>query len=282
MMNYRLYLENPYLKQLNARVVDKKYKDDLYYLKLDKTIFYPHLSGGQPRDTGTINGIEVQDVYEEDSAIIHVIDENINSDTVTLNIDWSTRVDNMQQHTGQHLLSAGFYKLYNGDTVGFHIGDEYVYIDIKLPDINWDQVEKIETYVNKIITSNFAIKAYYIGLNEIDSIPMRKKPSVNSNIRIVEIDDIDFSPCAGTHLGNTGEIGMIKIRKWKKYKGNIRVEFVCGDRALKDYNWKNKDINEMALLLSSKDTDVASKVKLLYAQKKELEKEIRKLKPKKS
>lgn len=281
-MKYKLYLENPYLREVQARIIDKKYENDKYYLKLDKTIFYPHLSGGQPRDTGTINGIKVEDVYEEDSQIIHVIEENVHSDKVTLSIDWSTRVDNMQQHTGQHLLSAAFYKLFNGDTVGFHIGSEYVYIDINIPDMTWEQAEKIEVYVNKIITSNFPIKAYYMGLNELESIPMRKKPTVISNIRIVEIDGIDFSPCAGTHLQNTGEIGMIKIRKWKKYKGNIRVEFVCGNRALTDYSWKNKDLNEIALLLSSKDKDVLEKVKLLYAQKKELEKQIRKLKPRNS
>lgn len=279
-MNYKLYLENPYLRQAKARIIDKQYKNDLYYLKLDKTIFYPHLSGGQPRDIGTINGIEVQDVYEEDGQIIHVIEENIHSDKVTMMIDWKTRIDYMQQHTGQHLLSAGFYKLFNGDTVGFHLGSEYVYVDINLPDMTWEQAEKIETYVNKIITSNFEIKAYYIGLSEVENLPIRKKPTVNSNIRIVEIDDIDFSPCGGTHLRNTGEIGMIKIRKWKKYKGNIRVEFVCGNRALEDYAWKNQHINEIALLLSSKDSDVLDKVKLLFAQKKELEKKIKKLKPK--
>lgn len=277
-MNYKLYLENPYLRQVNARIIDKKYEDDLYYLKLDRTIFYPHLSGGQPRDRGSINGIQVSDVYEEEDGIIHVIDENIHSHKVTLTIDWATRIDNMQQHTGQHLLSAAFYKLYNGNTVGFHLGSEYVYVDINLPDMSWEEAEKIETYVNKVITSNFSIKAYYVGLDEIDNIPLRKKPSVDSNIRIVEIDDIDFSPCSGTHLSYTGEIGMIKIRKWKKYKGNIRVEFVCGNRALEDYSWKNKHINEIALLLSSKDKDVVEKVKLLYNQKKDLEKELRKLK----
>ncbi len=277
-MNYKLYLENPYLRKSSARIIDKRYEDDLYYLKLNKTIFYPHLSGGQPRDTGSINGIRVKDVYEEDGEIIHVIDENIHSNKVSLSIDWTTRIDNMQQHTGQHLLSAGFYKLYNGDTVGFHLGSDYVYVDIGLPDLTWEQADKIENYVNKIISSNFEIKAYYMTLSELENIPVRKIPSVDSSIRIVEIDDIDFSPCSGTHLSYTGEIGMIKIRKWKRYKGNVRVEFVCGNRALKDFSWKNKDINEIALLLSSKDKDVIEKVKLLHTQKRELEKELRRLK----
>lgn len=280
-MNYKLYLENPYLREINARIIDKKYNKGIYYLKLDRTIFYPHLSGGQPRDKGTINGIEVKDVYEENGNIVHIIDENIHSDKVTLNIDWNTRVDNMQQHTGQHLLSATFYKLYNAETVGFHIGEDYVYIDVTLPEMSNEEAEKIEIYANKVITSSFGVKAYYIHEDDIDNIPLIKRPSVNSNIRIVEINGIDFSPCAGTHLRNTGEIGIIKIRKWEKYKGNIRVEFVCGSRALEDYRWKNNYINEIAVLLSSRDKDVLQKVKLLYNQNDALEKQIRDLREKK-
>ncbi|SHE28288.1 alanyl-tRNA synthetase [Tissierella praeacuta DSM 18095] len=271
-MTNRLYLDNPYLREIDSRIVDKIYKDGKYYIKLNRTIFYPHLSGGQPGDKGTINGVQVLEVYEEDSDIIHVTKENIYSDKVILNIDWENRFDNMQQHTGQHLLSAAFYKLYNGETVGFHIGKDYVYIDITLPDLSEDDSEKIEIYANRIIFSNFEIKSYYIEKNDINKLPIRKQPTVNSNIRIVEIDNIDFSPCAGTHLRNTGEIGLIKIRKWEKYKGNIRIEFVCGNRALFDYRWKSKMIKDISLLLSSKDTDVLEKVKILYNQKEDLEK----------
>ena len=276
-MKHKLYLENPYLRQADARIIDKKFENNLYYLKLDKTIFYPHLSGGQPRDEGHINGIPVVDVYEEDNNIIHVIKENIHSDKVRLEINWPRRIDLMQQHTGQHLLSAGFYKLFNGDTVGFHLGSDYVYVDINLAELSWEEAEKIEDYVNKIITSDFEIKTSYVDLKDLDKLDLRKDTKLDSNIRIVEIDSIDFSPCAGTHLRNTGELGMIKIRKWKKYKGNIRVEFVCGKRALKDFSWKNQAINDIALLLSSKDSDVYEKVNILYNQKREAEKELRKL-----
>ncbi|WP_313756342.1 DHHA1 domain-containing protein [Tissierella sp.] len=276
-MTNRLYLDNPYLREIDSRIVDKIYKDGKYYIKLNRTIFYPHLSGGQPGDRGTINGVQVLEVYEEDSDIIHVTKENIYSDKVILNIDWENRFDNMQQHTGQHLLSAAFYKLYNGETIGFHIGKDYVYIDITLPDLSEEDSEKIEMYANRIIFSNFEIKSYYIEKNDINKLPIRKQPTVNSNIRIVEIDNIDFSPCAGTHLRNTGEIGLIKIRKWEKYKGNIRIEFVCGNRALFDYRWKSKMIKDISLLLSSKDTDVLEKVKILYNQKEDLEKSNRNL-----
>lgn len=274
-MAHKLYLDNPYLREIDSRIVDKIYKDGKYYIKLNRTIFYPHLSGGQPGDKGTINGVQVLEVYEEDSDIIHVVKENIQSDKVMLNIDWENRLDNMQQHTGQHLLSAAFYKLYNGETVGFHLGQDYVYIDVTLPELSEDEAEKIEIYANRIIYSNFEIKSYYIEKNDIKKIPVRKQPTVNSNIRIVEIDNIDFSPCAGTHLRNTGEIGLIKIRKWEKYKGNVRIEFVCGNRALLDYMWKNRAIKDISLLLSSKDLDIFEKVQTLYNQKEELEKKNR-------
>lgn len=277
-MTNKFYLENPYLREIDARIIDKTYEDGKYYIKLNRTIFYPHLSGGQPGDKGTINGIEVLEVYEEDLNVIHVVKENIHSDKVKLTIDWENRIDNMQQHTGQHLLSSSFYKLYNGETIGFHIGGDYVYIDVNLPNLSKTEVEKIEIYANKIISLNFAIKSYIIGKSDIDKIPVRKQPTVNSNIRIVEIENIDFSPCAGTHLRSTGEIGLIKIRKWEKYKGNTRIEFVCGNRALYDYGWKNDQIKDISLLLSSKDIDAFDKVKKLYLQKEELEKENRSLK----
>lgn len=277
-MTIKFYLENPYVREIEGRIVDKAYRNGKYYIKLNRTIFYPHLAGGQPGDLGTINGVPVEEVYEENKYIIHVVKKNIHSNKVVLNIDWQNRLDNMQQHTGQHLLSASFYKLYNGETIGFHLGKDYVYIDINLPSLSAEEAKRIEIYANKIITSNFDIKAYYAEKDEIDNIPVRKKPTVNSNIRIVEIDNIDFSPCGGTHLKNTGEIGLIKIRKWENYKGNIRVEFVCGNRSLLDYRWKNEAINKISLLLSSKDIDSYEKVNLLYKQKNQLEKENRALK----
>lgn len=276
-MTNKLYLENPYLKEIDSRVIDKIYIDGKYYITLNRTIFYPHLSGGQPGDKGTINGVEVLEVYEEGMNIIHVVKENIHSDKVSLSIDWENRLDNMQQHTGQHLLSASFYKLYNGETIGFHIGKDYVYIDVTLPELSEDQIKKIETYTNRIISLNFPIQSFFVEKDKMNKIPLRKEPTVNSNIRIVEIENVDFSPCAGTHLRSTGEIGLIKISKWEKYKGNVRIEFICGSRALHDYDWKNQAIKDISLLLSSKDKDVYKKVKILFNQKEELEKGNRKL-----
>ncbi|HHV38405.1 MAG TPA: alanyl-tRNA editing protein [Tepidimicrobium sp.] len=234
-MTKKVYLENPYIRQLDGRIVQKRYIDDKYYIKTNQTIFYPNLLDGQPGDKGTINGIKVLDVYEDGDDIIHVVDENIPSKNVQLSIDWDNRLDYMQQHSGQHLLSAAFYKLYNGETIGFYIGEEHSYVDVDIPYMDDEHINKIELFANKIIYSNFSIKAYTIKKEDMNRLPVRNEPQAESNIRIVEIDGIDFSPCNGTHLRSTGEIGIIKIRDVQAHKGHIRVNFLCGYRALKDY-----------------------------------------------
>ncbi len=273
----RLFYTNPYLREIDAKIVEKKFKNKKYYIKLDRTIFYPHLMGGQPGDKGTINDIEVVEVFEEDKEIIHVTREDITSSSVTLSLDWKNRLDNMQQHTGQHLLSAVFYKLFSAETIGFHIGKEYVYIDLNIPDLSEDEANKAEIYANRIVFSNFEIKSYLVKNHDLKNLPLRKLPTVDEDIRIVEIDSIDYSPCSGTHLRHTGELGMVKIRKWEKYKGNIRLEFISGNRAFEDYSWMNRDLKNLSLLLTTKDKYVAEKVILLNEQKILLEKENRNL-----
>ena len=276
-MTKKVYMDNPYLKELDAFIIDKKKKDNTYHIKLDKTIFYPHLSGGQPGDQGTINGIEVLESYEENDDIIHVLKQDIKENKVQISIDFDNRLDMMQQHTGQHLLSSCFYRLFDAQTVGFHVGHDYVTIDVTMSELTEEDAEKIEIMANKIIWSNFNIKSYFPSQERLKKLPLRKMPTVTKNIRIVEIDGFDYSPCGGTHLKSTGELGMIKIRKWEKYKGNIRVEFFCGNRALKDYTWKNKYIKTLSLMLSSLDKDLLTKVKKLYDDKNALEKETREL-----
>lgn len=277
-MTIKVYRDSPYLKEIDANVVEKRYVDNKFYIKLDRTIFYPHLSGGQPGDKGYINDIEVLESYEEGDDIVHVLPRNVSGNKVKVSINWDRRMDIMQQHTGQHLLSAVFYKLFSGETVGFNVGDEYVYVDITLPDLSEEDAEKIELLANKIIQSNFNIKSYYVDENQLDKLDLKISSKVKSDIRIVEIESFDYNPCGGTHLKNTGELGILKIRKWEHRKDNIRVEFICGNRALKDYIWKNKYIKEIALLLSSKDKNVLTMVEKIYEEKASLEKTNRTLK----
>src|SRR5690554_4550463 len=214
-MTRKIYWENPYLYEIDALVEEKKIKDNKFYVKLNRTIFYPNMSGGQPGDKGTIDGIKVLDTYEESNKIIHVLEKNISQLKVKLKIDSTVRFDLMQQHTGQHLLSGVFYNLFNAETVGFHLGEEYVTIDITLDEISIDEIKKVEQMCNKIIQSNFKVKSYFVTNDNVHLIPVRKPPTVNEDIRIIEIEGFDYSPCGGTHVSYTGEIGLIKIRKWE-------------------------------------------------------------------
>lgn len=271
-MTQKYFMDNPYLKEMDAKVIKNEFKDNKSYIQLDKTIFYPHLAGGQPMDYGTINGLEVLQVYEEGREIIHIVKGELKISRVHLAIKWDRRLDLMQSHTGQHILSSSFDRLFNAETLGMHIGEEYITIDVKKPYLTEDEASQVEYLANKVVQSNFRIKSYFVDQSQLSKIPLRRDTSIeDEEIRIIEIDNIDYSACCGTHLSSTGEIGLIKIRKWEKYKGNIRVEFVCGTRALKDYSWKNLYINDIGKILSSKDRDVLDKVTQLFETKDNLE-----------
>lgn len=274
----KIYLNEPYVDRFRANVTDITETDYGTAVILDRTAFYPE-SGGQPSDTGTIDGCRVKYVYEEDSVIYHIVETPPHNKTnVECVIDWDTRLDHMQQHCGQHILSAAFIEVMDAHTVGFHLGDEFVTIDIDVDSLSLDDAERVEAFANDIIFRNLEVKFHYPSFDELKNYALRKAPSVTENIRIVEIDGIDFSPCCGTHPAHTGDVGLIKIRKWEKSKNNIRVEFVCGRRALKDYTWKSNYINEIAALTSAKDTDTLKAVKSCMDELHEAVKENRLLK----
>lgn len=257
----KIYLNNSYVREFSADIVNVVNKDGKTALVLNKTAFYPE-GGGQPSDTGYIGGSRVTYVYEEDGTVYHVVErEPKDLSNVMCSIDWNRRFDHMQQHCGQHILSAAFDKLLKGATAGFHLGNEYVTVDISIESLSPDDAIKVEAMANDVIFANLPVKYHYPEPDELYKFPLRKAPSVEENIRIVEIEDFDFSPCGGTHPKLTGDIGLIKIRKWEKYKNYVRVEFVCGNRALNDYRWKNDYINQISNILSSKDTDVLENVK---------------------
>lgn len=252
----KIYIENPYLKETNASIVDKLFKDDKFLIKLDRTIFFPHMSGGQPKDLGFIDDVEVLDTYEDGDDIIHITDKDIKSTNVKLSINWENRFDLMQQHTGQHILSASFKKLLNAKTIGFHMGDKYITIDLDLLAIDEKDLLQAEILSNKIVQSNFKVIAGFIDEDEVEDYDLSKVPSGSEKIRIVYIDNISSTACCGTHVSNTGEIGLIKIINTEKSRGKVRVSFICGNRALEDYALKNKYIQDISLSLSSGVRDV--------------------------
>jgi len=256
-MTIELFKNNSYIKSFEAEVVNNKKIDDTYHVELSQTAFYPE-GGGQPSDLGEINGIRVMNVYREDDKIFHILESDLATRDVQGNIDWERRFDFMQQHTGQHLLSAVIEKLHEGNTIGFHLSNEYTTIDIdkklKETDLNL-----IETEANRIIYANLRVITLYPTSEELKALPLRKAPAVTENIRVTEIEDYDHSPCGGTHLNTLGELGIIKIKKFENYKSGVRIEFVCGHRALKDYQLKNTAINYISQKLTTTPTDVIAK-----------------------
>lgn len=264
-MTEKLYLQNNYLKTFTAKVLKTGTKDGLYYVILDKTAFYPE-GGGQPWDLGTIDGCNVIKVLEEDGEVYHYLERAIDATTIEGVVDWGRRFDHMQQHLGQHILSGVFERLLDGETVGFHLGEEYVTIDIALDKISKKQLEQVEDEANSVIYANLDVKAYYVDNEQVKTIPMRKPPKVEENIRIIEVDGYDYSGCGGTHPKNTSEVGVIKIIRTEKAKGNIRVEFLCGQRALKDYRKKNDIILESSALLSRPYYELAQGIEVVKDQ----------------
>jgi alanyl-tRNA synthetase len=268
----KIYQEDSYITELSAEVLSCIKKDDFYEIILDKTIFYPHMSGGQPKDEGTINGIEVCDVQECGDEIVHVLKEEI-SGSVTLNINFNKRFDHMQQHTGQHILSYSFSHLFGGNTVGFHMSDNYTTIDIDIT-LTEEMIEQAEQLCNKIIYENNIVAAKNYTYEEAMKLDLRKDPMKLDVLRIIEIKNCDISACGGTHVRSTGEIGIIKITKTEKYKHGTRVEFLCGKRALDDYIIKNRNISVLSSVLTCGADMIMDNIDKILNENKKLKKDM--------
>jgi alanyl-tRNA synthetase len=235
-MTERLYYHNATLQTFTAKVVAEKMTERGPAVQLDQTAFYP-TSGGQPHDMGTLNGILVHDVWDDEAGDVwHLLNSSLDADTVQGQIDWSRRFDHMQQHSGQHLLSAGFAELLDAATVGFHLGRESSTIDLNIRQLSWKAVASVEQAVNAVVFENRAVTVQVVSQEDLAAIPLRKAPQVTGKIRVVWIADYDASACGGTHVSRTGQIGLIKVSAIERYKGGMRVTFLCGERARADYH----------------------------------------------
>lgn len=274
-MRYRYYTD-PFLAVLDAEVLAVKPAGDNYHVVLSDTIFYP-TGGGQPHDTGWINDAEVQDVFAAEDSIIHVVDRPLPIGTARLRLNWERRFYHMQHHTGQHLLSAVFASAYGWATEGFHLGENYTTVDIAVPQISEEVIGEVEERANQLIYQDLPVKDYIVEPAQAAALPLRKAPSVESDIRIVEIAGFDYSPCGGTHLRSTGQIGLLKIIKTEKYKGMTRVYFLCGQRAFADYAAKHRLVQALSSSLSTAAADLESKVKAELELRRSLEEQVREL-----
>lgn len=260
----RLYLENPYQVEFEARVMEKTSYEGKSALVLDQTCFYPE-SGGQPDDRGMIHGVKVIRILEDEDSIIHVLEQEVSSPEVKGKIDWERRFDHMQQHSGQHILSQSFYELFGAETLSFHIGEQSSTVEIDLRKASEEEVESVERRANQIIFEDREIRSYFIQEKDAGTIPLRKPPKKKGVIRVVEVSGFDYSACGGTHVRKAGEVGLIKIRSWERIRDNVRFEFVCGHRAREDYAWKNRALRELSNKLTVDEKDVLSSVeKILF------------------
>jgi alanyl-tRNA synthetase len=253
-MTDRLYYQDSYLTEFRASVVDAGPEQQRIYL--DRTAFYP-TSGGQPFDLGKLGGVDVIEVIDEDGRVAHVLAAPLAASEVTGAIDWRRRFDHMQQHTGQHLLSAVLVELFDATTVSFHLGAEASTIDVARA-LDAGQIRQAERRANEIVFENRPVTVSYRHSSE--DLGLRKPTEREGEIRIVSIQDLDRSACGGTHVRATGEIGPILIRKLDRIRGNLRIEFLCGLRAVERARSDYETLSRVARSFSSPLDDVPSLV----------------------
>ncbi len=272
----RLYYEDAYLLDFEAAVVERMTVEDHPAVALDRTAFYPE-SGGQPWDKGTLNGVEVLKVVEVDGAILHVLNSKIDEGRVLGRIDAATRFDHMQQHTGQHVLSQAFWELMKGETRSFHMGPEVSTLEIGLPSISETDADRVEDRANAVVWDDREVKTYFVPEERIGEVPLRRPPKKTGVLRVVEVDGFDYSACGGTHVRRTGEIGLIKLGPIEKIRGNLRFDFLCGGRALRDYRVRDRAVRRVAAMFSSSAAEAAGQVEKMAAELKALKKRARRL-----
>lgn len=272
-MTKRLYYDDPYQTAFSASVVATG--DDRRRIYLDRTAFYP-TSGGQPFDTGSLGGVAVIEVVDEEDRIAHVLAEPLSEgDAVDGLVDWSRRFDHMQQHTGQHLLSAVLEDLYQIPTVSFHLGQESATIDVGVASLSVAQIEAAERRANELVWEDRAVRVDYEEASQAQG--LRKASEREGVLRIVSIADLDRSACGGTHVRSTGVIGAILLRKIEKIRGNVRIEFLCGGRATARARRDFDALTEVSRVLSAPLDSAPSLVAGLIARVADLDKSRRKI-----
>jgi alanyl-tRNA synthetase len=276
-MTTRLYYTDSYLTSFDARILERQDRDGRPALVLDRTAFYP-TSGGQPHDVGTLGDARVVDVVDlEDGRIAHVTDPAIvPGETVAGRIDWTRRFDHMQQHTGQHILSAAFAQVHGARTVSFHLGAESSTIDLE-QHLDRTAIASAETEANRIVWEDRPVTVRFVAAEDVASLPLRKESARTGTLRVVEVEGCDLSACGGTHVSRTGAIGMIVVAAHERFKGGTRVEFLCGGRALQAFGRQREVIAGAIRQLSVLPAELPAAIERLQAEGKELRSHVREL-----
>ncbi len=274
-MTKKLFYQNPNLQHFSAEII----RQEADYVVLSETAFYP-TGGGQPHDTGYLNAVEVVGVELVDDEIRHYLSKPLISSKVEGKLNWDRRFDHMQQHCGQHILSAAFDELYHYKTVSFHLGKDNVTIDLDTENITLEQLASVEKLANQIILENRPIETKWVTEEELASYPLRKPTKVKEDIRLVIIPDYDYNACGGTHPTSTGQVGQLTIVRTEKQKKYTRVEFLCGHRIIEHFSRKELVLNDLISTLSSPESQLVESVRTLLNSNKQLERKLNEIQEK--
>ena len=284
-MTDRLYYRDPYLRTFDATVEKVEPRGDRWSVALDRTAFYP-TTGGQPFDTGTLGGLRVVDVVDEDDGTVtHVVEQagvGHVSDTPTApttpvsdtrltpgqrvhgEIDWPRRFDHMQQHTGQHVLSAAILSVCRARTVSFHLGAAVSTIDLER-ELSPAEIAAAETEANRVVWEDRPVTIRFVSAEEAAALPLRKEPVRGGTLRLIDVEGFDLSACGGTHVARSGAIGIIAVASWERFKGGQRLEFLCGGRALGRWRSLRDTVASSVRLLSVLPEEIPATVERLQS-----------------
>ena len=273
-MTERLYYTDSYLREFDADVVETLTHDGKPAVVLDRTAFYP-TSGGQPFDVGTLGGVRVIDVIDtDDGRVLHVLDGPLPGGRAAGQVEWSRRFDHMQQHTGQHVLSAAFARIANARTESFHLSAGHATIDLAR-ELTAGEIAKAEAEANRIVWEDRPIAIRYVSAGEAASLGLRKESKRDGTLRLIDVEGFDLSACGGTHVSRTGAIGVIVVAATERVRGGSRITFLCGGRALAGYRALRDAVAGSVKALSVLPADLPAAIERLQNEGRELRKQIR-------
>jgi len=257
-MTRRLHRDDPYLLEFDAKVVARRDHEGRPAVVLDRTAFYAE-SGGQPWDTGTLDGVAVAAVLEQAGEVLHVLEAPLPSAAVHGRVDAERRRDHMQQHHGQHLLSRAFVETASAETVSFHLGAEVSTIDLDRA-VTDDAVREAEARCNAVVWEGRPVRSRVVARREAEALGVHAADEAGDEVRLVEAEGFDLQACGGTHPRRTSEVGVVLVLGHERYKAGSRVRFVCGTRALLAFRARAEAVERVGALLSSPLQDLPAGV----------------------
>jgi alanyl-tRNA synthetase len=271
----RIYYTDPYATEFDASIVSSEPAvDGRRLVVLDRTAFYP-TSGGQPFDTGELGAARVVDVSDgEDGTVVHVVEGDPGVGVVHGRIDWGRRFDHMQQHTGQHVLSAAFDRLLQVRTVSFHLGSASSTIDLAR-EVSAEEIATGESAANRVVWEDRPVTIRFADAADAASLPLRKESTRQGVLRVIEVADFDVSACGGTHVNRTGAIGIIVVSAAERFRGGTRLEFLCGGRALDGYRSLRASVTGSTRLLSVLPAELPAAIERVQTEAKDVRRQLK-------